>query len=80
MIFDRPVLRFSEIVWFGMPIYFAMPFLPRFRHTELFQYDDCALGCEPRVWFDRSDISGMPNQGLSVDFGLGLVNRIISVC
>ena len=53
----------SECVWFGMPIYFGMPFLPRFRYAEL------ASSCELRVRFGWPVRIGMPDQGLDRSTG-----------
>ena len=45
-----------------MPNNFNMSFLPRFRYIELFRCADCALGCEPRDWFDRPTHFSIPRQ------------------
>ena len=47
-----------------MPIYFGMPFLPRFRYAKVVRYTDLAYGCELRVRFGRLVRIGMPDQGL----------------
>ena len=85
---------FSEGVWFGMPIYFGMLFLPRFRDTGLFRYADRLSDFELRAWiqstgifrcaeiswFGRPEEICVPIQDLRMDWGPDSVDRINSVC
>ena len=77
-----------------MPIYFGMPFLPRFRDTGLFQYVDCLsdfelkawirstkiFRCAEISWFGRPVEIRVPIKGLRMNWGPDSVNRINSIC
>ena len=56
VILKSPCFEFFECIWFGIPIYFGMPFLPRFRDTGLFRYANCLSDFELRAWFQSTGI------------------------
>ena len=58
--FGSPLIQFSEIVLFGIPFWFGMPFSPRIWCTGPFQHADRATVCESRTKFGLLIHFGQP--------------------